>query len=32
MVLVKSDGIDAYECVNMYPMIFDNHGRVHDHV
>lgn len=32
MVLVKIDGIDTYECINMYPMIFDNHGRVHDHV
>lgn len=33
MVLVKSDGGGGvYECVNMYPMIFDNRGRVHDHV
>lgn len=31
-VLVKYDGIDTYECLNAYPLIFDNHGRVHNHV
>jgi len=32
MVLMKSDGVDAYECVSIYPTIFDNNGRAHDHV
>jgi len=32
MISMGFDATDAYECVNAYPMIFDNHGHVHDHV
>jgi len=32
MVLMKSDSLDRYECVSLYPMFFGNNGRMLDHV
>lgn len=32
MVLIKSDILDRYECISVFPMFLDNNGKLFDYV
>lgn len=31
-ILIKSDGIDSYKCVSLYPLYFNENGIAYDHM